>query len=70
MKGYERMHPTARTLFLKVHTEHLLNMTKEERKKYELTHIKQLVQNNKERCVEVFYKNGERFKYYENLTWR
>lgn len=70
MKGYERMHPTARALFAKVHSKHLRSMSMNERKKYELPHIKRLVQNNKERCVEVFYKNGERFNYYEDLTWR
>lgn len=69
MKGYERLHPNAQNLFSKVHSLHLQAMSREERKKYELPNIKQIVQNNKEQCVEVHYQNGEFFKYYRNLTW-
>lgn len=69
MKGYERLHPNAQNLFSKVHALHLQAMGTEERKKYELENIKQILQNNKEKCVEVIYNNGERYKYYTNLTW-
>lgn len=69
MRGYERLSSKAQTLFSKVHSLHLQAMGRDERKKYELPNIKQIVQNNKEQCVEVHYQNGEFFKYYPNLTW-
>lgn len=69
MKGYERLHPNARDLFVKVHALHLQAMGLEERKMYELDQIKYITQNNEEQCVEVHYQNGEFFKYYPNMTW-
>ena len=69
MKGYERLHPNAQNLFSKVHALHLQAMGTEERKNYGQENIKQILQNNKEKCVEVHYFNGEFFKYHQNLTW-
>ncbi|KAB8126935.1 hypothetical protein F9U64_19145 [Gracilibacillus oryzae] len=69
MKGYEKMHDSAQKLFNRVHTKHLAAMGNDMRKEYGLDQVKRVKQNNLEKCVEVYFKNGEMFKYYTNGTW-
>ncbi|MFC4387487.1 hypothetical protein ACFOZ1_06630 [Gracilibacillus marinus] len=69
MHIYERLHPTAQRVFEKTHVKHINAVGTEERKNYQLNQVKKLKVNADERCIEVYYQNGEWFKYYANGTW-
>lgn len=56
-------------LFLKVYFAHYNSMGEEARKPYAVANIKRVKRNLDERCFEVYFKNGEWFKYYANGTW-
>ncbi|MDY7044069.1 hypothetical protein RVS70_07595 [Virgibacillus sp. M23] len=51
------------------HEAHNQAMGTEERKHYSLDNIKKVKRNFPERCFEVYFRNGEWFKYYINGTW-
>ncbi|WAA10307.1 hypothetical protein [Fervidibacillus albus] len=53
-------------IFLKVHSKHSRIMGLEERKNYTLSHVVKVEWNLKERCLNVYYKNGEWFHYCPN----
>ncbi|HEY4601225.1 MAG TPA: hypothetical protein VIG73_08150 [Cerasibacillus sp.] len=69
MKGYEKIGPYGQVIFNKVHKLHLAAMGNEQRKQYERNQVKSIKANNKERCLEVRFKNGELFKYLPEGTW-
>ena len=69
MKGYDLIGPYGQVIFNRTHTRHLASMGTEERKYYERDQIKEVRANNEERVIEVYFKNGELFKYTPELTW-
>lgn len=69
MKGYDKIGPYGQAVFQKTHRRHLAVLGKEERKKYERDQVESIKANNKERCLEVAFKNGELFKYTPEGTW-
>lgn len=69
MKGYDEIGSYGRKLFDSVHARHLAAMGDEKRKNYTRENVKRIKANNKERCLEVYFANGEYFKYFANGTW-
>lgn len=69
MKGYDVLGEYGQKLFDRVHRRHLSAMGTEARKQYERDQVKRIKSNNKEKCLEVYFRNGEWFKYYPNGTW-
>ncbi|PWU68293.1 hypothetical protein [Gracilibacillus dipsosauri] len=56
-------------ILLNVYHKHMNAMGEEERKQYALGNIKKVKGNVQEQCLEVYFKNGEWFKYFANGTW-
>jgi len=56
-------------LLLNVYASHNRSMGLEERKKYTLSNIVKVKRNAKEKCLEVYYSNGDWFHYFTNGTW-
>jgi hypothetical protein len=56
-------------VLLHVHKKHNRSMGLEERKKYTLSQIVKVERNFKQICLNVYYENGEWFKYFPNGTW-
>lgn len=69
MKGYDKLGEYGQEVFDKAHKKHLVSMGTEQRKQYERDQVKSVEANNKERCIEVRFKNGELFKYRPAMTW-
>lgn len=69
INGYKKMPGMARSVFDIVHDKHLAAMGTEMRKDYTRDQIDRVIANHTETCIEVYYKNGEMFKYYPNYTW-
>lgn len=56
-------------LLTKVHKSHLGAMGTEEREQFSSRNISEVKRNISEKCLEVYFNNGEWFKYYTNGTW-
>ncbi|MEI3605956.1 hypothetical protein SPD48_09660 [Pseudogracilibacillus sp. SE30717A] len=69
MKGYEAIGPYGRKIFDETHIRHLSAMGESERKKYTRDQVKRVKANNDERVIEVYFKNGDLFKYTPKRTW-
>lgn len=69
MKGYNEIGSYGQKLFDSVHRRHLAAMGAEMRKNYTKDKVKRIKANNKERCLVVYFKNGEHFKYFADGTW-
>ncbi|MET3507071.1 hypothetical protein [Halalkalibacter oceani] len=69
MKGYDKLGDFGQQVFDRTHKRHLAAMGTAEKPKYHRDRIKSVRANNKERCIEVKFNNGELFKYYADGTW-
>lgn len=69
MKGYEEIGAFGRKIFDETHKLHLSAMGEKERKKYERDQVKRIKANRREGVVEVYFKNGDLFKYTPQRTW-
>lgn len=69
MKGYESIGPYGQKVFARAHAAHLATMGSQMREEYTLDQVKLIKANNKERCIEVKYKNGDWYKYFPDGTW-
>lgn len=69
LKDYEKLGTKGQKVFDITHKEHLRAMGTETQKDYTLENVKKIKINNRERCLEVYYRNGEWFKYFANGTW-
>ncbi|WP_440894939.1 hypothetical protein ACS127_10205 [Amphibacillus sp. Q70] len=69
MRGYNKLSKPLQQLFNKVHGRHLNAMGQEMRKEYSRDKITQLKVDPEERCIQVYFVNGEMFKYFNDLTW-
>lgn len=56
-------------LFLQVYAEHNRSIGLKERANYNLSEVVRVERNIKDKCLNVFFRNGEWFKYYVNGTW-
>ncbi|MEC1723916.1 hypothetical protein P9E34_04040 [Schinkia azotoformans] len=56
-------------LLMNVYASHNRAMGLEKRKDYTLSNIVKVKSNMKERCLEVYYKNGDWFHYFADGTW-
>lgn len=56
-------------LLMTVYANHNRSMGRDERIKYSLSHIVKVVRNVKEKCLEVYYENGEWWKYAIDGSW-
>lgn len=56
-------------LLLTTYAKHNSSMGKEERKKHLLSDIIEVKRNVEERCLEVYYRNGEWFHYTFDGSW-
>lgn len=65
----DHLSPGEYKLLLKVYANHNRSMGLEARKDFTLSHITKVKRNQKERCLEVYYKNGEWFHYATDGTW-
>ena len=69
IEGYDSIGSFGRQVFNRTHKLHLAAMGDAEKKKYSREQIKSVKANNKERCIEVRFRNGELFKYRPDGTW-
>lgn len=56
-------------LLLKVYAEHNRSMGMEERKNYTFSDIVKVERDPVNKCLKVYYKNGEWFHYRTDGTW-
>lgn len=56
-------------LLLKVYAKHNSSMGLEKRKNFTLSDIVQVERNPEEKCINVYYKNGDWWHYSVNGTW-
>lgn len=56
-------------LLMSVYANHNRSMGLKERVNYSLSHIVKVKRNLKEKCLEVYYQNGNWWKYHVNGTW-
>ncbi|ENH96691.1 hypothetical protein J416_09344 [Gracilibacillus halophilus YIM-C55.5] len=56
-------------MFMNTYNKHMNALGAEEKEKYIPENIKGVHRNIGERYFEVYFKNGEWFKYYTNGTW-
>lgn len=56
-------------LLLIVYADHNSSMGLEERKSHSLTHIVKVESSQEEKCVKVYYENGDWWHYDYNGTW-
>lgn len=56
-------------LLMTVYANHNRSMCRDERIKYSLSHIVKVARNVKEKCLEVYYENGEWWKYAIDGSW-
>lgn len=56
-------------LLLTVYANHNCSMGLEDRKKYTLSDIVKVEKNSSGNGLDVYYSNGERFRYFANGTW-
>lgn len=69
MKGYDKLTDQLKELFNNTYIRHLESMGYGEREKYANQNIKEIKWDNRERCLKVYFKNGEWYKYFTNGTW-
>lgn len=56
-------------LLLTVYADHNCSMGMEERKQYTLSDIVKVEKNPNGNSLDVYYGNGERFRYFADGTW-
>ena len=56
-------------LLLNVYQRHNRSIGLEERKNYTFSHIVKVERNLKENCFNVYYENGDWWRYTTNGTW-
>jgi len=56
-------------VFDETHKRHLAAMGATKRKEYARDQVKEIKSNLEERVLEVYFKNGELFKYAPNGDW-
>ena len=56
-------------LLLTVYADHTRTMGLKKRENYTASHIVKVEKNVKENCLNVYYENGDWWKYYRNGTW-
>ncbi|MUK89123.1 hypothetical protein GMD78_12135 [Ornithinibacillus sp. L9] len=56
-------------LLMEVYANHNRSMGLDERKKFTLSDIVRVRRNVKERCLEVYYKSGDWWRYAADGTW-
>lgn len=56
-------------LFTRVHQHHISAMGLAEREQYTVQNIIKVKRNVSEKCLEVYFKNSEWFKYFADGTW-
>lgn len=56
-------------LLLTTYANHNSSIGLKERAAYNFDHIIKVARNPEEKCLEVYYSNGEWFKYYADGTW-
>lgn len=69
MKGYDEIGEYGQRVFDLVHKKHLATMGAQIRQHYTRENVKRVKANNVEGCIEVYFKNGEWFKYFADGTW-
>lgn len=56
-------------ILMQVYANHNSSMGLEMRKKYTLSDIDKIKINKEENCLEVFFSNGDWWKYHSDGTW-
>ena len=69
MIGYDKIGAYGQIIFDKTHKRHLASVGEKYKRFYEKDQIESIKANNKEGCLEVYYKHGEIIKYTPNFTW-
>lgn len=63
VKGYSKLPEQLKEFFKEVHSAHLSAMGAEMRKKHTEDHIESIEWDNAEKCLKVYYDNGEWYQY-------
>lgn len=69
MKGYDKLTDLQRRVFNQTYLKHLESLGYEKRKIYEMQNIKKIKWDNREKCIKVYFKNGDWFHYFRDNTW-
>jgi hypothetical protein len=68
-KGVSGLTDPQRGLFEKTYIKHLLAFGTEARKSYLAENLKEIRWDRKERCLKVYFKNGDWWHYATDGTW-
>lgn len=63
VKGYSKLPEELKKLFKKTHQAHLATMSSEMRNKHTEEHIERVKYDRIEKCLKVYYDNGEWYHY-------
>lgn len=66
---YEKLTPEQRFLFTKTYTKHLASMGTTKRSNYTEKHIKNVIWDEEENCLKVYFNNGDWWHYSTNEEW-
>jgi hypothetical protein len=69
VKGVKGLTDDQRGLFEKVYIRHILAFGTEARKTYLAENLKEVKWDKKERCLKVYFKNGDWWHYTTGGTW-
>lgn len=69
LKGYSSLADPLKSLFERTYQNHLKSMGLKEREKHTPVQLKEIKWNNRERCLKVYFKNGNWWNYSLNGTW-
>ncbi|MCM3360306.1 MULTISPECIES: hypothetical protein [unclassified Psychrobacillus] len=56
-------------LFERVHAKHLSVIGNEEKTKYQKEEIVKIERDIRNKCLKVYFRNGEWFRYFTDGTW-
>ncbi|WP_085993596.1 recombinase family protein [Oceanobacillus senegalensis] len=68
-KGYDKLTDLQKRIFNQTHPKHLESMKMDKRKEYDVQNIKKIKWDSREKCIKVYFKNGDWYHYFRDYTW-
>lgn len=69
VQGYESLPDSCKELFDTVYKRHLASMDKKTRREHTDEHILKVKRDLTYDCLIVYFKNGNKYKYWKNNSW-
>lgn len=69
MRGYNKLSDPLKKLFDRTHGIHQSALGTELKEVYSRKNVTRLIADPEQRCILVYFKNGEMFKYFTDHTW-